>query len=195
MAYIDFSKLPSQNAKSYSALSYENIMPLYDYHPWDRSENPNIDQITNTLINLKKDKTPPIKFFTKVIRSQFLGLMPSTPKSFCIVPSHTKDHVSEAMMTIMNNLKAEFYFSNNSNLLNRTSTVPKAATGGDRSIQHHLDSIEVINNEHIQGKEVFLIDDISTTGNSMQACKKILLEAGAKKVVMISLGQTFSKVG
>ncbi|WP_286271954.1 phosphoribosyltransferase [Thalassotalea hakodatensis] len=192
---IDFSTLSSQYPKSYSALDFEQIMPLYDYHSWDGGKNPRIDKITNTLINLKKNRSPAISFFSKVVRSQLLSLIGSQPKIFCVVPSHSKDDVSEGMMKVMSNIREDFGFANVSNLLNRTLTVPKAATGGDRSVQHHLDSIEILNRDYVQGKAVFLFDDISTTGNSMNACKQLLLEAGAQSVVMISFGQTWFELG
>lgn len=195
MTNIDFSALSSQYSKNYRALDFEQIMPLYDYHAWDDGNNPKIDKITNTLIGLKKNRTPSINFFTKVVKSQLLSIVCSEPRVFCVVPSHTQNNVSSGMMTIMGNIRAAFGFANEPNLLARTVTVPKAATGGDRSLQHHLDSIAVVNKPFVEGKVVFLFDDISTTGNSMYACKQLLLEAGAQSVVMISFGQTWSEIG
>ena len=174
-------------------------MPLYDYHPWDGGNNPNIDKITNTILNLKTNKREKasfqegaIKFFSKVIVSQLSHLVCDSPKSFCIVPSHEQGQLSYGLMKVMSNISEEFDFSNTDNLLVRTATVEKSATGGDRSIQHHLDSLAAINHEFIEGKVIYLFDDISSTGNSMHACKEILLSAGALRVAMISFGQTWA---
>lgn len=191
MTNIDFSKLPIQHAKHYETLQYDQIMSLYDYHPWKEGKNPKIDKTTNNLINLKKNRSGAVNFFSKVVTSQFSSLAGSQPKLFCVVPSHTENDVSESMMQVMQNISSDFGFVNESNLLVRSNTVAKSATGGDRSLQHHLDSINVVNQEIIQGKVVFLFDDISTTGNSMRACKQLLLSAGAEQVVMISFGQTY----
>jgi len=190
---IDFSTLSTQYAKSYRTLDFEQIMPLYDYHSWDDGNNPRIDKATNNLINLKQNRSSAVSYFSRVVRSQFVSLVCDEPKVFCVVPSHTQNGVSPALMTVMGNIKEEFGFSNTTNLLTRTQTVAKSATGGDRSIQHHLESIAVTNPGIVQGKVVFLFDDISTTGNSMNACKQLLLEAGAQKVAMISFGQTWSQ--
>lgn len=193
MTRIDFSVLSTQHAKSYRALDFEQIMPLYNYHPWEDGKNPRIDKTTNNLINLKKNQMPAVRYFSKVVRSQFLSIVCTEPRVFCVVPSHTQNVVSPALMTVMENIKKDFGFTNSTNLLIRTQTVPKSATGGDRSMQHHLDSISVTNPSIVQDKVVFLFDDISTTGSSLKACRRLLLETGAQKVVMISFGQTWSQ--
>lgn len=168
-------------------------MPLYDYHSWDNGKNPKIDRITNTLINLKKNMPSAVNFFSKVVKTQLLHLIDSEPKVFCVVPSHTENVVSEGLMSVMQNIRSDFGFTNASNLLVRNRTVDKSATGGNRNLQNHLDSINAVNQISILDNDVFLFDDISTTGNSMHACKQLLLAAGAKRVVMISFGQTCLK--
>lgn len=45
------------------------------------------------------------------------------------------------------------------------------------------DAFEVVNPEKIKGKNILLIDDILTTGNTLSECSRVLKEAGAKKVV------------
>ena len=42
----------------------------------------------------------------------------------------------------------------------------------------------------ISGEIVLLMDDITTTGNSLYACKKILMDRGAETVEMFALGKT-----
>lgn len=199
MTNIDFAKLKTQYAIDYDKLSYDAIMNLYVYHPWNDGKNPKMDKITNTLLNLKKDQDAAVNYFSKVVKTQLLNLIdPKEDLAFCIIPSHTANDVSNGLMRVINNIKDDFGFKNTNNVLNRTKTVAKSSTGGDRSVQHHLDSIEVSDPAMIKNKTIFLFDDVSSTGNSMDACKKLLLDKGVKKdkgankVVMISLGQTAS---
>lgn len=177
-------------------------MFLYDYHPWCEGKNVNIDKITNTLINLKKTAenswNSPVNFFTKVLTNPYRGLSRLVSKSdksnvFCVVPSHAKNMVSPGLLQLARNVSHEFNFKNKENLLSRTTTVDKAASGGQRSIQIHLDSVVVVGQENVKGKTVYLFDDITTTGCSLLACKQLLLEAGAERVAMIALGRTFSE--
>ncbi len=44
-------------------------------------------------------------------------------------------------------------------------------------------------NIDIKGDIVLLMDDVTTTGNSLYACKQILLERGADSVEMFALGK------
>ena len=41
----------------------------------------------------------------------------------------------------------------------------------------------------IEGEIVLLMDDVTTTGNSLYACKEILLANGASNVEMFALGK------
>ncbi len=49
------------------------------------------------------------------------------------------------------------------------------------------DSFKAINLEDFKDKEILLIDDIITTGTTMEECGKILLESGARKVYGLAL--------
>lgn len=40
-----------------------------------------------------------------------------------------------------------------------------------------------------KGDIVFFVDDVTTTGNSLYACKEILKENGTKDVEMFALGK------
>jgi len=72
----------------------------------------------------------------------------------------------------------------------RFAKIEKLARGGDRSIEGHLNSVRVEQPELIQGREVSLLDDVTTSGNSLGACRQLLLKAGAKRVKCMALGRT-----
>lgn len=50
-------------------------------------------------------------------------------------------------------------------------------------------AFEIKNPELISGKIIFLVDDVYTTGSTMEACASILLKAGAKSVWGIALAR------
>ena len=72
----------------------------------------------------------------------------------------------------------------------RFEKINKLATGGDRSVARHLNSVRVEHAELIQDREVLLLDDVTTSGNSLGACRRLLLKAGAKRVKCMTLGRT-----
>ncbi len=66
---------------------------------------------------------------------------------------------------------------------------PKLATGGRRDKDIHLRIIGTLEEMDITGDVVLLMDDVTTTGNSLIACKEILINNGAKTVEMFALGR------
>jgi hypothetical protein len=77
-----------------------------------------------------------------------------------------------------------------SKILERFKSVLPAHSGGDRSVNIHLNSIKVNHPELILNKDVWVLDDVITTGNSMKACEALLRKSGAKNVYWFSMGKT-----
>lgn len=84
----------------------------------------------------------------------------------------------------------EYNWKNACGWLRRDYNIAKLATGGYRSKSIHKESTSLSNKHILKGKSVLLIDDITTTGNSLDGCKEILYENGVDSVYIIALGQT-----
>lgn len=74
--------------------------------------------------------------------------------------------------------------------LHRHIDVKPLHNGANRFDEKRADSIKVKNVEFIIGKDVLLIDDIYTTGETMRSCVRKLKEAGARSVVCFAVGRT-----
>lgn len=72
----------------------------------------------------------------------------------------------------------------------RTKEIEKLATSGSRGMDVHMDSIEVNPRVSISGEVILVVDDVTTSGNSLYVCRDILLRNGASRVAMLALGQT-----
>ncbi len=72
----------------------------------------------------------------------------------------------------------------------REKTISKLAIGGERSYQNQIDSIKVNPGMSVSGDVILLVDDVTTSGKSLQACRDILLENGATRVAMFALGES-----
>ena len=85
------------------------------------------------------------------------------------------------------------YFSDyNKSLLKRIKNLPKKSLGGLRSFKIEYESL-IINElwrKKIKDRIILLIDDVITSGTSMETCQNILLQAGARRVICLALGRT-----
>lgn len=68
-------------------------------------------------------------------------------------------------------------------------SIDKLAFGGERNKEIHMQTISTIQDMEIAGDVVLLMDDVTTTGNSLYVCREILLEKGAAEVEMFALGK------
>lgn len=75
-------------------------------------------------------------------------------------------------------------------VLRRTVTVPAQKFQDERNEDTHLTSICVERPILIQGKSTLLLDDVITSGSSMVACARLLLQNGASRVQCFALGKT-----
>jgi predicted amidophosphoribosyltransferase len=111
--------------------------------------------------------------------------------AIAVVPSHNTTTSPSGIQELAQMLAANGRVDATSCLV-RHKSISKQATGGARSVKRNLQTIRVENADLIVGKEVLLLDDVSTTGSSLEACKQLLLAAGASSVKCAVLGKTVS---
>ena len=58
------------------------------------------------------------------------------------------------------------------------------------SYEEQYNSLYLIDTNIIKDKNVLLLDDVITSGNTLFACSGLLLENGAKQITCIILGKT-----
>ena len=81
----------------------------------------------------------------------------------------------------------DFKVYNESKTLKRTKTV-ESSKEGERSVEKHENSIEFYRKEEMPSDiGLIILDDITTSGNTMYACKKILIKSGLDEEDIIPL--------
>ena len=68
------------------------------------------------------------------------------------------------------------------NLIKIKYTKPQMELSKEEREKNLKNVFTIKNPEKISGKKIFLVDDVYTTGSTMQECAKILKEAGAKQI-------------
>ena len=98
--------------------------------------------------------------------------------------------MSSVIKTVKNKYNNN-YFIDGSNVLYRKYAIEKLSLNKVvRSIESQYNSLSIRNADLINNRTVLLIDDFYTSGSTINACKRLLLENGAKKVILFTFGRT-----
>lgn len=138
---------------------------------------------------VKELAKPLAKLLIKIItNSQFLLHLPCPFSDVLLipVPLHRKKMIFRGFNQaelIAWELAKEFGLILENNVLIKTkNTVSQTDLKEEKRKINVKDAFEVINKKEIKGKIIFLIDDVVTTGTTLNEAAKVLKEAGAKEV-------------
>ncbi len=169
------------------------IFYLDNYHPYRNGNNPKFSDFSRFILDLKEKRPTNFHQQKKDLAIQYffrkLNLLIEKSYPIVTIPSSDPLNINTGLNEVVV-LLAEKGCINATSCLKRHTTVEKKASGGKRDITIELNSIKVNEQHLIKEKTVILLDDIKTTGNSFSACEKLLLDAGAFKVVKLALGKT-----
>lgn len=165
-----------------------DIVVYSNYHKYwlDRErkiKNPLFDVFSGKILDLKEGKSAAIRYFYNLLNEEICKDV-----TICVVPSSDANKKITGM-TMLGEMLADNERKNKVYYLNRGKPIDKLAMGGCRDKEVHLRSIEVLADMDITGDIVLLMDDVTTTGNSLYACKEILINHGAERVEMFALGK------
>ncbi len=113
-----------------------------------------------------------------------------TNYEFVIAPSSQQGCISVGMEALVNALPQPI--KRNVNLLSRTQSINPVHISNNRSIIQHLETIECTE-KSVFGRRIVILDDITTTGNTLNACADVLFKAGAREVYALALGKTVKR--
>lgn len=179
-------------------LQDEDILYLCEYVPENRCRTDEGEyrdtRSTDFVLAFKHNKPYAVEAVLNDLYPQLgnhfaLVAFPSSKvKGNYISPSHTLIHRLVERAT-RDNGKSDI--TDASECLYRYKDIQKQhLSSGSRNANIHLDSIELRHPELIQGKDVLVIDDITTSGSSMRAAFQMLKEHGAKSVIGFVVGRT-----
>jgi hypothetical protein len=175
---------------SHESLHGQDITILGPYRPWryhkeQGGDGSNYPSHSGRILDLKDGKAEGIDYFCTFISPRIARY-----SLVAAVPSHDPAKTASGIRSLAAKLEAAVNCKNVSELVVRHTKIQKLADGGNRSVDVHLGSIAIENAEPIVGQAILLLDDVMTTGNSLLACRKLLLDAGADLVKCVALGRT-----
>lgn len=178
------------NPDQYMTSIYSN-QKLETYHPKAGGQNPNFDEISKMILRVKNKEEDAIQYFTERLQSI---LSKDEEYVVCVVPNSDKGICTSGMMNIAKSL-CKLPIIDGTECIRRKYTVPKKSISACRKIDpeklnEEIESLIIENEYIVKGKQVLLLDDIATTGTSLEAGRYKLKEAGADLVAAIVLGHT-----
>lgn len=158
-----------------------------------KTRNPKFNEQSAIILDIKKCGETANRAVEEFIHSLLSKITEESDASIQIVaaiPGHQAHSISQGLVALTHAIAEQLYIVALPSLLIRTKSIEKLSHGGNRSIQIHYKSMTVADRHNVRGKSILLIDDVRTTGHSLTAGANLLLEAGAKAVHILAIGQT-----
>ena len=174
-------------------MTYKNV-PFYALGAYYKTSSPKHDLYSRQILDFKDGKQKAVDdFANKTINLLARKGLKNQSVYVATVPSSTAGNAHNGFPELIKQLAGKFNIQNpNQNLIARHTSKQKAHKGGSRKKVDIINTLTVPQKvaDTIAGKSVILLDDVTTTTNSLQACTDILLQAKARVVVAIVMGRT-----
>ncbi|NCB43391.1 MAG: hypothetical protein EOM59_12340 [Clostridia bacterium] len=176
-----------------NALNRPDLLIYFDYYyPYrnkDGSINSDFDEWSGKILDLKNKKN----IFDILSLAVIIDSLTMHSKIIYVtVPSHSPNSEECGLQQVVKEVIKihSGHRVDGTKYLKRYKTIDKLSKGGNRSFDVHVNSINIINPELVKNENIMLLDDVYTTGNSINACSEILYKAGARSVQKVVIGKT-----
>lgn len=173
--------------------TYDGILYLYDYYPVRYEEH---NGVSERILAFKNGDDAAVRQFADEMKEamddKYRGYMEKLSNTVvCVMPSHEAGQYSKGLTRLAAYLSFTYGMIDAEHLIKRKITHDKISTGGDRSVQKQLETLEVSTDYIIAGKDVIVLDDVTTTGNSIEAVRRLLRKYNVGKIYAQTLGKTY----
>ena len=167
-------------------MALQDIFNLGIYHPWQDGHNPNFDAFSRVILDIKDQHIKGINYCTNQLRS----IISSTEDYvICVIPTHAAGTEPSGIRTIAKRLCSRSVIDG-TDIISRVFEIPKKTVGESSDMQLEIKSLAVTDESVVRGRQVLLLDDVTTTGTSLKAGKYLIEQAGAEIVVLLALART-----
>lgn len=153
------------------------------------------DESKDLILDLKfRDKTGYAETLAGLLYSAGADIWKENPDLLIPVPIHRlrllqRRYNQSALLADYLARKVNIQTDCNS-LIRCRNTVPQVQLSGSARRNNLKQAFEVIKPQNIKGRKIVLIDDVSTTGSTLNECAKVLHRAGAAKIYALTLART-----
>ena len=196
----------SETINDYICIDCTNLLDIV--HREVRLDSPFIDRVYYTLIynRYMRDIVKDFKFNKKSYLYKPLGVLMLKTISekninkdvdlILYIPSHRRKEAKRGYnqaYLISKELSKIMQLPEESNFLIRTKNTPsQSLLHKDERHNNIKNAFKVTDVDNVQGKKILLIDDVLTTGSTLNECSRVLKEAGADKVDIAVIAVAFA---
>jgi hypothetical protein len=168
----------------------QRIASIGEYTAWGRHKEAGGDS-TNwpthsiKILDLKNGKPTAVSYFLNTLD----GLL-APGVAIAIVPSHQPNQPDSQLRRLAQALASSNSRIDATHCIARHTKIEKLAKGGDRSLDVHLKSLRVDGGDIFRLKSVVILDDVTTSGNSLLASQNLVTQFGPIGVQCLALGRT-----
>lgn len=152
--------------------------------PYWPEEGDSGDHFTEFIKAIKRCDTDEVKWCIQLIDQNLCGF-----DAVAVVPS-SKPEKDSGIKAIAQALAKSKNIVDATSCLVRHTQIASHREGVIRTVDTHLKSISLNFSNLLHEKNVLLLDDVRTTGASLQACQEILEKASPTSIASIALAQT-----
>ena len=143
------------------------------------------DAHTRLILRLKDNDAVAVRTFADKLETLLCGSI-----AVAVVPGHDPAATVSGLRALGREVARRHNRIDATAALARTVKIEKLSQGGSRDASVHEASIRVRDASSVVGKAVILLDDVTTSGNSLNVCRSKLLDCGARRVKMLAIGKT-----
>lgn len=151
------------------------------------------DKVRDLLIEYKfNNKSYLYKFFSEIIiKNKKICKILKSCDIIIPVPLHRKRLLERGYNQselVIKDVAKKLNLKIENKILKKTKNIkPQSEKGYKERLIDIKDAYIIEKNEKIIGKSIIVFDDVYTTGSTTNECKKVLLKAGAKKVIIVTM--------
>lgn len=149
----------------------------------------------NLILDLKfHDKTMSAETLANMLYTAGKDIWEQNPDLIIPVPIHhlrlIKRRFNQSALLVKFLAAKTKIAADYSSLIRQENTVPQVQLSGSARRRNLKKAFTVKYPQNIKDRKVVLIDDVETTGSTLNECAKVLLKAGAKAVYSVTLAKT-----
>ena len=153
------------------------------------------DESKNLILDLKfRDKTGSAKVLANMLYTAGADIWQEKPDIIIPVPIHRlrllKRRYNQSAILAKYLSQKTLIPTDCESLVRHRNTTPQVELSGNARRQNLKQAFSVKYPQQIKGKKVVLIDDVSTTGSTLNECAKVLNKAGAAAIYTLTLART-----